>query len=235
LNQEVILIGTVHRDPQGYTKLYSRLCKLNPSVITVEVSQYALKWREMNASLLKDHLLRKVKQILMQDPSLGIFETVITYGRIRAILSTLDIPYEYRAALAYSKFMGIQIYPIDSSMISRSKLGIVKKELLQIKNLIELIQDKEYNLEREIIENYLLAHTYFRSPQNFLWHYNQSEHQEIEKRDKIMAKRICLILRKKSQYRLVHIGGWEHLIEADGFKNLYFSIKDLQPLRSLLD
>lgn len=87
--KEIVLVGTVHRDPKGYEALLKVLYHHRPEVVTVEVSPYGLTFRRKKRELLE-----------RQDLPLGL-------------KAFLEIPYEYKAAKAYGAEHGVPVIPID--------------------------------------------------------------------------------------------------------------------------
>jgi hypothetical protein len=59
----VVLVGTVHRDPKGYAKLFHLLEQERPSVITVEISPYSRAFRAQQAATLRARLRENLQKI----------------------------------------------------------------------------------------------------------------------------------------------------------------------------
>lgn len=99
---ELILVGTIHRDPKGYEALLKVLYHHRPEVITVEVSPYGLKFRRKRREFLE-----------RQDFTLGL-------------KAFLEIPYEYKASKAYGVEHGVPVIPIDLCRYSKRFLRDLK-------------------------------------------------------------------------------------------------------------
>ena len=53
-------------------------------------------------------------------------------------------------------------------------------------------------------------------------------------RETFMAEEIRLLVEKARGERVLHVGGWEHLLEIPGGTSLFELLKDLRPARVLL-
>ena len=61
----LVMVGTVHRDPKGFGKLLRILEREAPDFITVEISPYALEFREKQAS----HFRAILRENLTENPA----------------------------------------------------------------------------------------------------------------------------------------------------------------------
>ena len=61
--KELLLIGTVHRDPDGAAKLRKLLAEKRPAAVAIEVSPYGLSYRRRNGSRLLRRLMKTVKRL----------------------------------------------------------------------------------------------------------------------------------------------------------------------------
>ena len=96
----LVLIGTVHLDPDGYGLLLPLLESLNPVTVTVEVSSYALEFRRTKGT----ELLARLDPFRLPDSTLP--------AGLQPVLAQLEIPYEYRAAKEYSDRTGAAAVPV---------------------------------------------------------------------------------------------------------------------------
>ena len=90
------LVGTVHRDPQGLTKLVKDLVRLKPHVITLEFSMYGLTYRRRRKKTLTEKLLQGLQEI--QEPEtlkLSQLKGLLRSTGIGGIAALLDLPFEY--------------------------------------------------------------------------------------------------------------------------------------------
>lgn len=135
-------------------------------------------------------------------------------------------PYEYRAAKAYGLRYHVPVIPIDSCLKSRALLREAV-ELFSAENLRRLKEEdlgallrREYALARRCWEDGLMA-------QHFL-----SNGWDL-RRERAMARRIRQILSRHPTKRLLHIGGWMHMLPT--FGTLFHLLEELRPERRLLE
>jgi len=89
------LLGTVHRDPRGLTKLVEALKRLTPTVITLEFSIYGLKYRLKKKRALNHRLLRGLHEIRrIDDLSIRKLKELLQSTGIGGIRALLDLPFE---------------------------------------------------------------------------------------------------------------------------------------------
>jgi hypothetical protein len=132
---KLILVGTVHLDPEGRGGLYKILENLGPSILTVEISRFSVRYRLSNQErwLLR---LRDLKHKLPEErrdhPGLNLLKL------------QLHIPFEWDVANRYSKANNVPCLAIDSGNLARNELPLWKSELLSRKNLLK-IKDCAYH------------------------------------------------------------------------------------------
>jgi hypothetical protein len=233
------LVGTIHRDPHGFPKLMEILEGESPDIITVEVSEYGVAFRERNGPRLKERLF----QILrgpgdIRETSQGgnprgpqnpfQAETVVP------ILLTVELPYEFRAVKAYCELTGIPFRCIDLMRYSRTKLKALQEEMITEDNLRKILelgpgaygeemQKQRFWARRLISKN---ADQFF--VEAFL---NGRRGDGMARRDRYMSFRIREIMRDGGE--TLHVGGWEHLLNDPKGRTLYTLLKDLSPRRIL--
>ena len=59
----LLMVGTVHRDPQGKAKLLRLLQREKPAAISVEISSYARLFRAQKATAFRAVLRQNLKKI----------------------------------------------------------------------------------------------------------------------------------------------------------------------------
>jgi hypothetical protein len=221
----LVLVGTVHRDPQGFAKL-SRLLEMeSPAILTVEFSPYGRTFRARNAGALRSRLRTNLRKIAAEQGR--EIRKNLAHPAIQSLFALLQEPYEWRAAKAYARREGVELWDIDLSTYSRQRLAHVG-ELITEENLRALLgapSDPRTQIESQ----------YNRA--RFLWAHppavDLDSHGE-EERDLHMAGRIRGILENRMGKKLIHVGGWEHLIELPDRKTLFTLLADLQPRRVIL-
>jgi len=223
---EIVLVGTVHRDPKGYTKLLRLLEKERPSAITVEISPYSRAFRTKQAAALRAGLRENLHKI-GEERGQSLRE-MISQSVILEIFLALREPYEWRAAKAYADRRGITLMDIDVSCYAEEKLPHLW-EMISLENLRALLHLPSANLLGQVEDQYARAKFLFAHPPS-AW----LTSEEVRHRDAHMAEKICGFARRKGERKTVHIGGWEHLIESPDGKSLFGFVKDLQPKRIIL-
>jgi len=198
----LILLGTIHRDPQGEEVLLRTIGELRPELITVEVSPYALRFRKRHAPrLLRENLPLQVAEFILP-------------------------PYEYRAAKAYGLRCRVPVIPVDSCLKSRVLLRRAV-ELFSAENLRRL---KEEDLKGLLRREYALARRCWQD--GFMAQWFLSNGWDL-RRERAMARRIRQILSRHPTKRLLHVGGWMHMLPLPG--TLFHLLEDLGPERRLLE
>jgi hypothetical protein len=228
----LILLGTVHRDPQGLLRLMQALKGLHPDVITLEFSIYGLRYRLKKKSYLSHCLLRGLHELYGTDgPRLGTLKKIMRMTGIGGIRALLDLPFEYKATNFFSRRNGIPLYCVDISSFSRHLLGNIG-ELLEPGNLKKVITF-ETDLLREAIKRE------YKKAEGLLFNERRSPGRPLmpsdevwEKRERIMANRIRKITTRYAGRQIVHIGGWQHLTAQP--ETLFSLLEDLMPKRVLL-
>jgi hypothetical protein len=231
MTAHVILIGTVHRDPEGYDRLLAILHEENPDCLTLEISPYAVRFRRKRRLALKKRVRDIVRGLARELPFPGEGEPV-RHPAVRRVLAVIDFPYEYRAAAAFSRSKNMPFYCIDRSDFSREKISRLERELVTRENLRALIQFMPHEAYREIPREFRLASMALGRSQEAP--FRNGDDQEMSARDRFMASKIRALLNASENRRLVHIGGWEHLIDDRNRDTLFRLLSDLRPQRRLL-
>ena len=221
----LLLIGTVHRDPKGYRKLLRLLRQERPSVVTVELSPYGRKFRAREANGFRA-LLRENLKWLQREEKRSLRE-IMAHSAIQSIFLLLKEPYEWRAARDYTLQQEAAVREIDISSYARDKLAHLP-ELVSVSNLRALIGTPSHLIE-DVKAHYRRARFLFCHPPA-IWPRNP----ETEERESFMAGKIRRLMEKMKGEKLLHVGGWEHLVEAPGQRSLFGLLADLRPERLLL-
>ncbi len=235
----LILIGTIHRDTNGIPRLMETLRRESPDIITLEMSEYGVAFRERNGFHLKQRLFDILRVLHEKSAQKGSekrdrSQTPFEIGTIRAILLTLELPFEFRAVKAYCERKRIPFRCIDLSKYSRAKLKTLQKEMITEDNLRKLMAFASLEPHEELRKQRTLARRLISqgTDQLFIEAFlkGRIENGMID-RDRYMSLRIKGIL---GNYRkTLHVGGWEHLLDAPRVKTLYGLLKDFRPKRIL--
>jgi len=233
---QVTLIGTVHRDPRGAERLLAALRRLQPDCITLEMSAKAFAYRQVEArrQLLR---LEGILTRLSAELERPVAE-LLSHPAIADIRTLLDFPFEYRAAKEYAAEVAVPLHLIDLSDVSAAKLKRVESSLITYRNLRVLVR-LHPAAEKNGFEGYELARAMIvRDPgsavrQAYLERRRGDE--GIGPRDRWMAEQIGSLLADGGIGRLVHIGGWVHMIEDERRETLFSLLARFDPVRELLD
>lgn len=238
-----LLVGTVHRDPLGEARLSALLEKERPAVVTIEVSHYAISFRRSLADRLKCRMREIVWGLGEKGHIDGLAsETGGTHGGdvlslsgVTEVVEMLSLPFEYRTVANYASRHHVPFYCVDLSWVSRERLALLVAEALSEENVLTLLSAQRGDLEEEVGREYREAKRLFGQ------HGRSGAAGAVtatarlnEMRDRYMHRLIRSLLRPGRDGRLLHVGGWEHLLEGGGRKSLYCLLKDLEPQRILL-
>jgi hypothetical protein len=131
------LVGVVHLDPGGENRLGRLLEDLEPDLITLQISPYALRWRRRNLTRLRDRLAGNL-DLAARRLGLGA-DQAAAHGAVQAVAAQLEVPFEFLAARAYQRRFGGRIGLVEDSDVSRRLLGVFDREVLSVDNLIALL------------------------------------------------------------------------------------------------
>jgi hypothetical protein len=215
------LIGVVHGDPSGYAQAEKLLAHLKPDMVTVEISPFSLRYRSKHSPGWQRQLVRALAQLP---------ESAARHLAIRRLVAQVALPFEVRAARDYHRTTGATWRPLDLGGPARRHLPRYSPELLSPANLQALLTTADGPLDDYIAAEYNRARLSLgRSPRRPI----TSGSPETLRRERFLARRLRALL---PQYqRLVHLGGWEHLVAWQDGPGLWCELADLQPQRLLLD
>jgi hypothetical protein len=222
----LIMVGTVHRDPKGYSRLWQLLKREQPALVTVEVSPYGRIFRAQQSAALRTTLRENLWRIKKEEGR--PVREIISQSAILGIFFLLKEPYEWRAAKAYADRYGIFLGDIDLSCYSANKLSHLS-ELISVENLRTLLRIPFPDLSKQVESDYSRAQILFFHPSS-TW----SPIQEVKEREAYMAEKIRSFVRREKGKKILHVGGWEHLIEFSQGNSLFGLLQDLRPQRILL-
>jgi hypothetical protein len=192
----------------------------------VEISPYARIFRNQRAAAFRSALRESLRRI-HQEEGLA-WRRILSHSAIQGIFLLLKEPYEWRAAKAYGEETGCRIQDIDLSEYSEEKLFHLS-ELVSWENLRTLLSLSFPGLNEQVRNHYGRARFLFSHPPS-VW----LENRELRERESIMAEKIRGMVFQEAGGKIVHIGGWEHLLEFSGQSSLYSLLQDLHPQRVLL-
>lgn len=133
-------------------------------------------------------------------------------------LPFMEIPYEFRAASDWGKEASVPVLPVDLCPFAK-KLLRQAQAFLRTPSPALVDFQAHLRLAKRCWEDPSLARLYSRGLH--------------PKRERAMAKRIRELLYRHPDRKLLHLGGWVHLLDAPG--TLYSLLSDLSPRRILMD
>ena len=225
-SSSLVMVGTVHRDPKGFGKLLRILEREAPNFITVEISPYALEFRAKQATHFRAILRENLKKIQREEGE--SYRRFLSHGEIQGIFLLLKVPFEWRAAEGYARRSRIGLKAIDLSAYSEEKLARIS-ELIEIDNLRTLLQSSSPAIIDQVIFQNRRAQNLWNQPLA-----GGSPQEEIQERERHMAGEIRRLLEKGNKRKILHVGGWEHLLPASQGKSLFARLGKFKPCRILL-
>lgn len=222
----LILVGTVHRDPKGYARLFRLLERESPALVTVEISPYSRTFRVQQSSLIRNTLRENLRRIQKEEGR--PLSTILAHSLILGVFFLLKEPFEWRAAKSYAAQYGVLLQDIDLSPFAQDNLAHLS-ELIALKNLRTLL-----HLNSPAFAD-LVQSQYSRA--GFLFHHPPSTRltpKAFQEREVYMAEKIRKLAQGINGGKILHVGGWEHLIDSPGGNSLFGLLKDMQPQRVLL-
>jgi len=232
---KLTLVGTVHRDPFGHQRLTTLLEQLQPDLLTVEMSRYALHYRNTRGQSLQLRLERILERLAADTDRPP--EGLMTCQAVSDIHKLLEFPYEYRAAREYADRRCCRLELIDMANVSALKLKRVESGLISYRNLKILTALPEDNLSPRQ-ESYRTAQSLLLDDPAasvcaaFLRQRRGPE--GVGPRDRAMAEQIRRLLQGIPGRHLVHIGGWVHLLADPRGETLFSRLSEFSPHRRLL-
>lgn len=199
------LLGVVHLDPEGPRRLKEFLEVTRPGVVTVEVSPYAVTFREERGPELLDRLRR----FRLEDGSLP--------GCLPGVEAQLRIPFEVEATRSFCE--GTHL--IGDSDLSKEYLELFEKETMAEENLERLAGMGDMCIRGEVEREWERAGRCWLRPRVLstvdavAWRereealtkkifYHGFERREVDER---LERRD----RENACVRIVHVGGWRHV------------------------
>ncbi len=193
--KDIIMLGVMHRDKSGYKLLLERLKQFTPEIITLEFSHYGLNYRQIMGKTYK----KRIMDVILKNSG---NRSKLNREALSDLISFVNMPYEYKAALRYTKQHSGSLHLIDLDIFSYAKLQ-KSEEMFSVSNLERLLFNgegfKKYD-ERAV------ARLFFEGGIKV---YKYTEEMYI--RDRYMSGRTSMIKGDNKNKRLLHICGWQHL------------------------
>ena len=220
-NFSLTLIGTVHGDPRGHTRAGELLNYLRPDLVTVEISPFSLRYRRQHGARWQQHLAEALAEL----PAGAALHLAI-----QRLAAQVALPFEVRAARDYSRSVNVPWRPLDLGFLSRRHLPRYAAELLSPANLQALLTTADGSMEDFVAGQFRRARQALaRAPRRPI----SPGAPETVRRERFLAQRLRGLAPRHR--RVVHLGGWEHLVAWQDSPGLWGDLADLKPRRVLLD
>jgi hypothetical protein len=219
---QLILLAAVHGDPAGYERAWQFFECLRPEVITVEISRFSVRYRQRQVKNWR----RQLAQALLALPPEAARDLAVA-----RVAAQAEVPFEYRAARDWGNLHKIPVKFLDSGKLARRHLPRYARELLTADNLRSLCAaghtgTLETFVAGEFRRARLAREGKFRlSP--------RLADADDSARERLLARRLQVLM--AAGKRVVHLGGWEHLIPWPGGGSLVQLLGSLKPAIALLD
>lgn len=227
----LFLVGTSHRDPRGLVRCRRLLQALDPHVILVEVSPFAVRLRREHGRFFLKLFLKNLERaaVMTRTP----VAVALRSPFLKPILRQCTLPFEYRAAQRRFQIKGTPVFCVDAGETSRLLMADWP-ELLSSANLARLLKGG-LPPPLSAAEEYAQAHRALaqtqpgtRPPLEYgdfsLW----------RRREQWLEKTVRATLAELQPGRFVYLGGWRHVV-PDAGQSLYDRLRDLAPCPLLLD
>jgi hypothetical protein len=217
----LILVGTVHGDPQGYVRAGKLLHYLRPDLVTVEISPFSLRYRLRHGPRWQRQLARTLADL---PPAAA------SHLAMQRLTAQVALPFEVQAARDYRRQAGVPWRPLDLGAPARRHLPRYALELLSPGNLRALLTTADGSLEEFIATEFRRARLALARPP---WRLFPLSNQETLRRERVLARRLRRLAGR--YHRVVHLGGWEHVVGWQDSAGLWQGVADLHPRRLLLE
>lgn len=219
---QLVLLATVHGDPDGYERAWRFLEYWRPDVITVEISRFSVHYREKAAKGWRHRLSEALKTLPPK---------AATNVAVARVVAQASLPFEYRVARDWGRTYQVPVKLLDTGAAARHHLPRYKEDLLTLGNLGLLCETgAPGTLEEFVAKEYQRARLAragkLRRLPDFIG-------VEVGKRERLWNKRLRRLV--TGTRKVVHLGGWEHLVPWPDGGGLVHYLGDLQPFIMLLE
>lgn len=222
---EIVLVGVVHGDPEGCERLGRFLQRQRPRALSVEISEYSRRYRRSREGQWQRQL-QLSRQTLPAERRRHV--------ALEKIAARIDYPFEVRAAEEYARGYGVDWLAVDLNSLAREHLPRYAAELLSPENLRALVLTPDGDLDEEVRQEYQRARVALQISRGSMIDLMVGEISPIASvREKVLAHRVARLA--KQWKKVVHVGGWEHLVMSGPRKTMADYLAVWRPRRVLLD
>jgi hypothetical protein len=194
---------------------------LRPDLVTVEISPFSLGYRLKH----EGHWQRQLAAALAELPT-----GAERHLAIQRLAAQVALPFEVQAAGDYSRRVNVPWRPLDLGFLSRRHLPRYATELLSPANLQALLATADGSLADFVAGEFRRARQALTgTPRRRVF----PGAPETLRRERFLARRLRRLVSRHR--RLIHLGGWEHLVAWEDSPGLWRDLADLKPRRVLLD
>jgi hypothetical protein len=219
----LVLVGVVHGDPAGYEQLKRLLEQRRPRLISVEISEFSWRWR-CHREARWQQLLQLAREALPPAERRHL--------ALQRVAAQIALPFEVRAAADYAREHGVAWRAVDLKSVAREHLPRYETELLNPDNLRRLALTPDGDWGDYIRREYQRARRAWQAGRAGSLA-GTTLPPETTLREKVLAHRVARLAREWG--RLVHVGGWEHLIVSGRRITMADFLATWRPARVLLD
>jgi len=203
----LILLGTVHSDPKGFSRTRVFLERYRPDLILVEISSFALKFRKERSSELRKIFLERLRMV---SGKLKIdFGRAVRHVKIASILRQIGVPFEYRASAAYARKTAVDLLDVDYPDFSRQWIEQTWPEMISVQNIERLLELESAG--PPVSSLYARAAARIGGGPPLPEISTETDAAGWREREEYMAAAIGFALERFRPERPVYIGGWWHL------------------------
>ncbi|NOZ85237.1 MAG: hypothetical protein GXP49_03040 [Deltaproteobacteria bacterium] len=192
-----IIVGTVHLDFDEGPVLESCLEALGPNVVTLEISGYAVRFRQTKGHVLLERLSMYRDGNSELPPGLQPLEAQV------------KLPYEYTSALRYTTMANACLTLLGDDRVSRRRLDLLETEAFSRKNLDKLAGLHAPGIDKAVEAEKNRASIWFAAGP-----LPCAGSEGLHREEAFMAERIKEFARRGLV--VVHVGGWEHMAGLAG-------------------
>jgi hypothetical protein len=222
LPSSLIFLAAVHGDPAGFGRVWRFFEHVRPDIITVEISPFSVRYRQQAARLWERRLTEAMKTL----PSEAIEHLAI--ARLKAQTA---LPFEYRAARDWGLAHGAPVKLVDAGAVARRHLPRYLEELISPENLRLVWETGDRGTLEEFVAREFRRARLAREGR--LKRLPRPTDEEDRRRERLWARRLARLA--AGSKRVVHLGGWEHLVPWEDGGGLAHLLQDLHPHIFLLD